>query len=287
MLKLLIFTDLDGSLLDHHTYSYQPAAACLKRLEHLQIPVIFNTSKTGAELLELKKDTRNRHPFIAENGAAVYLPKDGFSQAPKETSDAGEYWLKEFCPPRSHWQTLIEERAQEFASEFKTFGQYGVADIMQWTGLNEHQAKLAMQRQYGEPVHWFGTEERAEAFKKTLAEQGATVLQGGRFIHVSGDSDKGRAMNWLAGVYAQQQAVNQKREHIHSLAIGDGPNDVAMLEAADFALVIRSPVKPAPNITRANAAQNSLIYSQACGPEGWAEGVNKILKILNINEQER
>ena len=48
---LLVFTDLDGSLLDHDTYDWQPASAWLTRLEQRAIPVIPTTSKTRAELL--------------------------------------------------------------------------------------------------------------------------------------------------------------------------------------------------------------------------------------------
>lgn len=284
MLKLIIFTDLDGSLLDHYSYSHRAAENCLEKLEHLGIPVIFNTSKTFAELVELRERIDNAHPFIGENGAAVYLPKEGFMRRPEDTSDMGDYWVKEFCPPRDHWQKLIRQVSADFVGEFKTFGQYDFTDIMQWTGLSEHQAKLAMQRQYGEPIHWFGTEERGEAFKKKLARNGATVLQGGRFIHISGDSDKGQAMNWLSALYGKQKGPDNQTL---TLAIGDGPNDVAMLDAADYALVIKSPVKPWPNLLRSytSTAENddSLIYSEAFGPEGWAEGVEKILTTLNIN----
>jgi predicted mannosyl-3-phosphoglycerate phosphatase (HAD superfamily) len=53
----LIFTDLDGSLLDHHTYSFAPAANYLDRLETQGIPVIPITSKTRAEVLVLRRSS--------------------------------------------------------------------------------------------------------------------------------------------------------------------------------------------------------------------------------------
>lgn len=37
---LLIFTDLDGTLLDSHTYDWQPAAPWLYRLRERNIPLI-------------------------------------------------------------------------------------------------------------------------------------------------------------------------------------------------------------------------------------------------------
>ena len=292
MPKLIIFTDLDGSLLDHYNYSHKAAENTLEKLEYLGIPVVFNTSKTFSEQIVLRETINNRHPFIAENGAAIYLPKVDFMHAPEGTSDMGDYWVKEFCKPRSYWQKLIRENSNEFASEFNTFGDHGYADIMEWTGLTEPEAKLAMQRHYGEPVRWHGTTERGEEFKEKLKANGATVLQGGRFIHVSGASDKGVAMNWLSDLYRQLDA---KYSEALTLAIGDGPNDAAMLEAADYSLVIKSPENPAPKLSktpnkaktsdkRITANQNeSILYSESFGPEGWAEGVEKILLEMNIN----
>lgn len=304
---LLVFTDMDGSLLDHYSYSHQPADAMLKKLEDQGIPVIANTSKTFDELIELRRSINNRHPLIAENGAVVYLPKALFAGAPAECTDFGDYWVKEFCPPRSRWQSIINSLTEEFSGEFSTFEQGGIDAIIEWTGLSEKQARLAAQRRYGEPVRWFGSDERAELFIARLRDLGASVLQGGRFIHVSGQSDKGLAMQWLAALYMKNM---QSEPRVATLAIGDGPNDIAMLEVADFALIIRSPANPAPKLLRLKDREtlgaipssesgsesesgprstgesqdqqdrSNVIISKAYGPEGWAEGVAAILTKL-------
>ncbi|WP_340638223.1 hypothetical protein [Salinicola tamaricis] len=58
---LLVFTDLDGSLLDHHSYDWQPAAPWLERLAAAGVPVIPTTSKTRAELLALRRELALEH----------------------------------------------------------------------------------------------------------------------------------------------------------------------------------------------------------------------------------
>jgi len=73
---LLIFTDLDGSLLDHYTYSFSAAQLALDVLERLKIPWIPNTSKTFAELRPLRAQLDHSGPFVVENGAAIYIPVD-------------------------------------------------------------------------------------------------------------------------------------------------------------------------------------------------------------------
>lgn len=72
----VIYTDLDGTLLDHHSYSHNPALPALKQAKSVDAPVIPVTSKTRAELTKLREAIGLDGPFIVENGAAIYIPKD-------------------------------------------------------------------------------------------------------------------------------------------------------------------------------------------------------------------
>lgn len=275
---LLIFTDLDGSLLDHHHYGFAPAESMLSQLEQLGIPVIFNSSKTFAEQMVLRNDMGNRHPFITENGAALYLPKALCPEQPDGTAEIDGFWAKSFCPPRQHWLALLDALPDNMQNDFLRFDQASIADIMDWTGLSEAQAERAAQRHHSEPLRWLGSPERAATFKTRLEDQGAKVLQGGRFLHVSGTSDKGKAMDWLSAFYTQNGLSSPVAK---TLALGDSHNDVDMLEAADYAVVIKSPTGAAPVVKNKQSGQQ-LFYTDACGPDGWVEGVAQILHIEHI-----
>lgn len=266
---LLIFTDLDGSLLDHHDYSHAVADELLAELEALRIPVIPATSKTLAEMLELRAELRNRHPFVIENGAAVLIPAGYFPVQPDGCRVSDGFWVKAFTRPRAHWQSLLATLDGEFGSSFTTFERAGVEGIMQMTGLERAAASRAAERCYGEPLAWQGSEEGRRAFIGRLQALGASVLQGGRFMHVSGDCNKGAALAWLT---AQYRAARPGHAWT-TLAIGDSDNDSAMLEAADTALVIRSPVNAMPALGR----QQNTLRSTLPGPAGWVEGVSQVL----------
>ncbi|RLA48998.1 MAG: mannosyl-3-phosphoglycerate phosphatase [Gammaproteobacteria bacterium] len=263
--QFLVFTDLDGSLLDHHTYSYLGALPQLHLLEHLGIPVIPVTSKTRLEIEHLRAALGNSHPFVVENGAAVFIPVGYFATQPVATVECEGYWVREFSAPRDKWLGILEQLSGEFSGEYDYFFRAGTAGVARMTNLSEAGAAQANQREYSEPVQWLGDQARKAEFISRLQSSGASVLQGGRFLAVSGDCDKGRALAWLRQLYQQSKPGIP----CHDLAIGDSGNDCAMLEAAETALLVRSPVHKFPALQRADG----MIFSTDYGPAGWAEGV--------------
>lgn len=275
---LLVFSDLDGSLLDHHDYSFQAALPALDALRQRGIPLIFCSSKTRAEIEPLRARLGNCDPFIVENGAAVFIPRGSLGQTPPDCRSEGDFRVREFAPPRQRWLAELGRLQSGFAAQFTHFQAMGVDGVMAATGLDREAAARALQRDYSEPVLWQGSAERREAFVSALAAAGATVLQGGRFLSVAGDCDKGLALRWLRDCYQRQ---NPARD-VHDLAIGDSANDRAMLESARHALVIRSPVHGFPPLQR----RDNTRYSQDFGPAGWAEGVLDWLQRLDPKTQE-
>jgi len=265
----LVFTDLDGSLLDHFTYQFDEAIQSLETLAKQNIPVIPISSKTQAELQQLRDELRNNHPFIIENGAAVFIPLGYFKEQPLDTKEVDGYWVKSFVKPREDWQQLILNFRSHYEGKFITFDEAGIAGIIEMTGLNKDQARKAAKRQYSEPLSWQGNCNDKTEFIKDLERMSANVLEGGRFLHVSGKCDKGTAFNWLKNIYQTQEP----EQAITTLALGDSGNDVAMLEIADFAALIKSPVHELPILQR----EEGLFITTSTGPKGWSEGVSHFI----------
>jgi len=273
----VIYTDLDGTLLDHFSYSSEAAAEMLSRLETLSIPVVPCTSKTKAELIPLRGRLRNTHPFIVENGAAVLIPRDYFPLTELPALSTGDFHTIAFVQPRAHWLSLLEDVGKPFRDDYRGFAELSTHELEQVTGLDRESAMQARQREYGEPVMWLGSPDQRTQFVAALSEAGATVLVGGRFLHVSGRCNKGVALCWLNGLFAANAADSTTPI---SIAAGDSGNDVAMLEAADHALIVRSPVHGPPTLTRKTATHISV----ATGPTGWAAGIAEILTELDLND---
>lgn len=264
----LVFSDLDGSLLDHNTYSHSAADACLQQLRQAAIPVICCTSKTRAELLQLRQALHNHDPFIVENGAAVYIPEQYFAAQPEGTISRDGFWVKEFCRSRNHWLELLRQVPPRLLRQLASFASLDTAGIAAATGLAAPQAQLANQREYSEPLIWHGSAAARQSFIHWVNEHHGRVQQGGRFLHLTDQGDKGKAMLWLRDQY---QHFGPDQTFV-TLALGDGHNDVPMLEAASHAVIIRSPAHTPPTLQRPD-----FFLSEATGPSGWTEGVYHFL----------
>lgn len=264
MTTLLIFTDLDGTLLDHHTYSFKPALATLQSLKTFSIPCVINTSKTFVELMSLRQELNHQDAFIVENGSAVYIPKHLRLFVDETLEDCGDYWRKSFGPKRDELIQLTNDKQEKYT--FKRFSEMTWQELVSITGLTEENAKQAMQREFTEPMVWTDSNLALNTLREDLAPFGVQIQKGGRFAHLMGEHcDKANAMLWLKELYEQQS-----EEDITTMALGDGENDVGMLSKADIPVVIRSPVHAPPEIPNRCDAW----LTDAYGPEGWAQAVN-------------
>ncbi|OIP44492.1 MAG: hypothetical protein COZ12_07165 [Deltaproteobacteria bacterium CG_4_10_14_3_um_filter_60_8] len=73
-MALLIFTDLDGSLLNHADYSFEAARPVLARIGARAIPLVFVTSETRGEVEIIQQEMGIAEPFVVENGGGIYFP---------------------------------------------------------------------------------------------------------------------------------------------------------------------------------------------------------------------
>ena len=72
--RLLVFTDLDATLLDD-SYSWAPAAEAIERLKRGKHCLVLSSSKTLAEMHALALELDLNAPLIAENGATIAIPE--------------------------------------------------------------------------------------------------------------------------------------------------------------------------------------------------------------------
>ena len=256
----VIFTDLDGTLLDHDDYSFNQALPALKKVKRLNIPLIINSSKTFAEIKDIRQKMHNHWAFAVENGAAVFLPQDGLS------GDDSRMEQVILGRPQSELLNIIHGLREQEGFSFKGFYDFSVEELTLETGLSTSAAILAKQRLASEPLKWLDSVRNLMVFKQQLEVEGLQLVQGGRFLHVMGQNDKSLAMAWLLDRFKQQQKMQ-------TIALGDSENDSRMLEQADYAGIIR---KVDGSYLELNKSPERVIYSQSPAPLGWQEVMDQL-----------
>ncbi|MBO1926438.1 HAD-IIB family hydrolase [Thiomicrorhabdus sp. 6S2-11] len=272
---IFVFTDLDGTLLGHHDYHYQPVLPMLKKLQSLHIPVILNSSKTFYEMRDWLERLGLQPPFIAENGGVIYF----------STNDENQKRLlgKDYSQIRQ----ILQQLRHEQGFNFKGFGDGTVEDVMRSTSLDRASAQQAMQRAVTEPITWLDTMTRLEQFKTLLAEHGLQLQKGGRFYHVMAHHDKASALEWVvnqsvsAGRFGEQNSNLAEKVFAKSpwvFALGDGGNDKQMIQTADVGLVL-----PAANGDSLKIDRKNVFTAEKSSPYGWVEALQEYL--INPLEQ--
>ena len=256
--SILIFTDLDGTLLDHADYSYESARPTLEILAARNIPLVLCTSKTASEISHLRADPLLSHcPAIVENGAGILQP--GCDQ-PK--------------PEARHAELLncINQSPTKLRVCFSGFSDWSLQTLQANTGLDEVAARRAARRDYTEPGLWNGKDDERQRFLQALGEVGVHAQQGGRFLTLGFGANKADRMLELV---AEQRGPDDKE--VVSIALGDAPNDTEMLLKSDYGIIIPNPAH-AGIPTLDGEASGRILRAASAGPKGWSDS---LLALLN------
>ena len=269
MKKLIVFTDLDGTLLNHDDYKWIDAAAAIKQLQQYDYPLIFNSSKTYFEIKSLCDEMNNYNPIISENGSVVAVNIGCFDDQPAELEC---YKVHYFAMPYGRVIEILQQLRRQYGFAFSGFHDMSIEDIMKHTGLSTHKAKAASKREATEPLLWNDSEARLEAFVQELEKHQLTLTRGGRFFHVMSPVDKGRAIQWLIKCYQEREPQTQWI----TMGLGDSHNDVRMLESVDYPVLVKNPATQQLDVSHIK----NIRITSLTGPAGWNQAVLDLIANL-------
>ncbi|MEH6647240.1 HAD-IIB family hydrolase [Sulfitobacter sp.] len=252
---LVVFSDLDGILLDHSDYSWSAAQPALDVLAQLGAPVVLASSKTASEIAVLQQAMGlGGLPAIVENGVGII-----------------GLHAEAVCERYSALRERLDQVPEALRKCFEGFGDMDVARVMSLTRLSEQDAVRARKRAFSEPGVWHGTDADEAAFIDALADLGIAARRGGRFLTLSFGGTKADRMAEIIAHF----------KPLHSIALGDAPNDIEMLEAADYGVIVANPHHdPLPPLGAERTGR--IIRTSKSGPDGWNEAVLKLVEQLNL-----
>lgn len=263
MQQTIIFSDLDGTLLDPVNYSFGAALPALGLVRARAIPLVLCSSKTRAEIVDCRREMDNAHPFISENGGGIFIPQ-GYFSGPVEADEVEGYWRITLGTPYAEVRRHFVRLRADFGVAARGFADMSVDEVARLTGLLPEQAALAKQRDFDEPFVFDGAPD--QAFLQAIEAAGLRWTQG-RIFHILGRHDKGRAVRLLTALYEREYGA------VASIGLGDAFNDLPMLEAVAHPVLIRH--EDGGFEQRIDMA--GLTKTRRPGPQGWNEAILELL----------
>lgn len=264
--RYIIFSDLDDTLLNHESYSWEEAMPALDVVKKRDIPLILCSSKTKPEIEFYRQKLGNEHPFVSENGGGIFIPISyrGFRLQYDAIQEG--YWV--ICLGMSHafLVGVLRKIRKKTGLKIKGFSDMSDEEVAAITGLGLEQARLARMRQYDEP---FIVDGEAKGLREAVAAMGLECTEGGRFFHLTGGADKGAAIRRLAEIYKE----NCSGVEVITVGIGNTLNDLPMLEAVDIAVLVKGP----DGRHDRRVVVKDLIRTEAAGPKGWNEAMLRLI----------
>lgn len=266
-MRFVVYSDLDGCLLDRETYAFQAARPALELLERQGVPLVLCSSKTRAEV-EFHRDILGlTDPFIVENGGAILIPEGYFALPYGFTRSEGPYRLVEFGVSYPRLVEALGEIRWATDLGLRGFSEMTPGEVAFITGLDLDAARRAMARQYDEPFVADLSPTGIQRVEDEARRLGLTLTRGGRFFHLKGGHTKGLAVDYLTRLYRRDSPG------VTTVGLGDGANDLSMLQRVDIPVVI--PGEPA--VLDRGLEGHPWTVAPAPGPAGWAAAVRAIV----------
>jgi mannosyl-3-phosphoglycerate phosphatase len=144
--KLIIYTDLDGTFLDHQTYSCMESLPALRAAKAHDTPIVFCSSKTRAEIEVIQQYTLVRDPFIVENGGAIYVPEGYFPFAIDGSLSRGGFAVIELGTPYFRVVETLRRLREKSSIRLLGFNELTEGEVAADTGLTLAEARRAKDR---------------------------------------------------------------------------------------------------------------------------------------------
>ena len=257
----IFFSDLDGTLLDHNTYSLKGALEGIELLRKEDIHLVPVTSKTFDEVQELMNFLGMRSSFVFENGSGIGICSEGRGY---------EYIIGSHTV--SYLEGLIPLVADFFNCDIKILNHISPEEMDRLTGLGLKRSGFALQRKGSLLFLLSGKGEGDMAqlgkLNDSLFSYGVKVTRGGRFYHlIPAECGKDYGVKKIIELYEK----DNKRVSLTGAA-GDTFNDIPMLKEVDYPYI----VKKSDGTWIKTDFQ--VIRTEKQGPYGFTEAVKDFIK---------
>jgi mannosyl-3-phosphoglycerate phosphatase family protein len=272
----LIFTALEGALVDPRTDSFADAEEALSELERRKIAYILLTSRTREEIEPIRRKMGHNHPFVTENGGGIFFPDGYFSLRIPGVVRTARYLSIAQGRPYAEVCEALDEIAEECAVGVAGFHHMSLREIADNTGLRPRSAELARAREFDEPFYFTSADDKAIArFVEAAREHGFDARRGPTFWHLSAKCDPARAVRTLSHLFREATHIK-----LRLVGVGGSQEDLPWLRAVDQAILLpdsRESAKPSERPQENPGRSRAMTMDDMPGPAGWNKAILNII----------
>ncbi len=286
MREIVVFSDIDGTLIDIFTRNYGKSKELVNKLNESSIPVILCSSKTWAEQDVIRKDLGlESEPFIIENGGAVIIPDGYFGSHGGGSGGTVDdlkhhygmrvvdgYSVIELGRSSAEIRKVLQEVRSKTGISFKGVSDLSIEELAKIVGMTHEEAERMSKRQYGETILEIDKTEKVQ-FEQALSEDGFQVIHGGRYFDVTAGNDKGKAVRILIDLYRKKLG-----DDTVFIGIGDSANDLPMLKLTDIAILVQKHDGTWAEVDSNDNNIPHVVKAEGIGPAGWENAFATIIK---------
>ena len=258
--QIIIFTDLDGSLLDKDTFKFDEIEDYFKDLISGGVKIIPNSSKTEAELLDFNKQYNLNLPFISENGSSIHGLNLIHKDLPNKIS---------ISRPADQIISIYNEIIpNNLKQKINFILKLKLEEQKKIFGLPSTKMMLASKRNYSLPIQFMGNEIEKKEFFKIINNVGLTVQTGGRIMNICDNVNKSKAMS-----KALRLISKELDDEIITIGVGDNENDIEMIKQTNHPCLVKN-----DNFNSSLINIDNLIKSSEPSPLGWADVIKTAIQ---------
>lgn len=259
--RLAVFTAVDGTLLDSHTFEAGESRATIERLLAADIPVIPMSVMTLDELEPIAADLGLRTAMVVEAGGAIARWKDG-------------RWEVEPCgPPAETFLSVVTDIEDRSGANLLIYSAMEESAAAKVSGRSGEMLHASTRRAFSEPFVIESGD--LEAVKRAATEIGFSVRRGRRFFHLCRECDEGEAFARLREELGCDVAI----------AAGGSLVDAEFLTRADLPIIVPAPDGgiDAELLDRVPAAR----IAPSPAPAGWSAAVEEAVRMAASRRRTR
>ena len=267
---LVVLTDLDGTLLDQRTCSFSAANEALNELQRHKVPIVLCSRRTRIEIELIQLDLHLRHPFISENGSALFIPRNYFPFGVRDARSAGGCDVVEFGIPFGRLVESLRRVAGELSAAVvitrEMQGEPGTGHCQ----CDSRQGGWVEPHEYDVPFRLLDSIPRQKnRLFSALRSAGLNCARGNGCYRVTGVTDRGLAVRRLRSLCERAWG------DVLTVGLGDSSDDLPLLLRVDIPFVVRNLALGISNQLCCLVPRARM--SSAPGPQGWNEMMLEVL----------